>query len=203
MQLTDHCLAENPIWEGQESAAASSDSYSWGRVELPKEYGSIVSVSAGSTIRYLSCLAAHTLTKDYEAWQEIFKHLVCAGDSHSAALTAHGAVFAWGTFRGSSGPFGFAPTEKIALLPKLVWKPTKQAEQVVKICSGASYTSVRRVLNPKGQLYPLAPAYLLPRVWYDESVLQVRIMCLRFAMMAKCCPGALGSRASWGGSLPA
>ena len=32
--------------------------------------------------------------------------MVTAGDSHTAALTQSGAVWAWGTFRDSSGPIG-------------------------------------------------------------------------------------------------
>ena len=31
--------------------------------------------------------------------------MISAGDSHSAALTEDGRVFAWGTFRDSSGKF--------------------------------------------------------------------------------------------------
>lgn len=34
---------------------------------------------------------------------------VCAGDSHSAALTAAGQLFAWGVFRDSSGRCGARP----------------------------------------------------------------------------------------------
>jgi len=36
--------------------------------------------------------------------------MVSAGDSHTAALTEDGKVFAWGTFRDSSGPIGLTST---------------------------------------------------------------------------------------------
>lgn len=61
---------------------------------------------------------------------------LCAGDSHSAALDEHGTVFAWGTFRGDSGVFGFAPDTRISLLPTAVVKPTSADEQVVRVVSG-------------------------------------------------------------------
>jgi regulator of chromosome condensation len=34
---------------------------------------------------------------------------ICAGDSHSAALTSDGKVYYWGTFRDNSGSFGLTP----------------------------------------------------------------------------------------------
>ena len=65
-----------------------------------------------------------------------YGEFTAAGDSHSAALDEKGTVFAWGTFRGESGVFGFAPGTRIALTPTAVVKPTCMAEQVVKIASG-------------------------------------------------------------------
>ena len=59
------------------------------------------------------------------------------GDSHTVALAASGAVWAWGTFRDASGVFGFSPTERVALVPALVYLPTSAAERVVKVVSGA------------------------------------------------------------------
>ena len=38
-----------------------------------------------------------------------------AGDSHSAALTATGQVFAWGTFRDDAGVMGFSTTDRFAV----------------------------------------------------------------------------------------
>ncbi len=60
-----------------------------------------------------------------------------AGDSHSVALAAGGAVWAWGTFRDASGVYGFSPAERIALLPALVHAPASAADRVVKVASGA------------------------------------------------------------------
>lgn len=39
--------------------------------------------------------------------------MLSAGDSHTAALTVKGEVYAWGTFRDSSGVMGFADGSKI------------------------------------------------------------------------------------------
>ena len=59
-----------------------------------------------------------------------------AGDSHTAALTEKGAVYAWGTYRDATGVFGFAPGVKVGLLATLVWDPKKAADQAVKVASG-------------------------------------------------------------------
>eukprot|EP00884_Botryococcus_braunii_P000004 jgi/Botrbrau1/10003/Bobra.0012s0092.1 len=48
---------------------------------------------------------------------------VSAGDSHTVALTAQGFLYGWGTYRDSTGVFGFSPKEHIALLPTLVYSP--------------------------------------------------------------------------------
>ena len=61
-----------------------------------------------------------------------------AGDSHTVALTEAGFVWAWGTFRDASGVFGFSPSERIALLPRLVHRPEELSERAVKIASGAA-----------------------------------------------------------------
>eukprot|EP00884_Botryococcus_braunii_P000003 jgi/Botrbrau1/10002/Bobra.0012s0091.1 len=65
---------------------------------------------------------------------------VSAGDSHTVALTAQGFLYGWGTYRDSSGVFGFSPKEHIALLPTLVYSPKSLDEQVVKVDSGADHT---------------------------------------------------------------
>lgn len=59
-----------------------------------------------------------------------------AGDSHTIALTARGAVYGWGTYRDATGVYGFAPDTKYGLRPTLVWAPAKSADQAVKIASG-------------------------------------------------------------------
>jgi len=60
----------------------------------------------------------------------------CAGDSHTVALTSLGALYAWGTFRGDSGPWAFLPGVKFALQPTLVYEPKSYKEQIVEISSG-------------------------------------------------------------------
>ncbi len=67
----------------------------------------------------------------------ILAWLVTSGDSHTVALAASGAVWAWGTYRDASGVYGFSPTERIALLPALVHEPATAADRIVKIASGA------------------------------------------------------------------
>ncbi|XP_023711551.1 regulator of chromosome condensation isoform X2 [Cryptotermes secundus] len=70
---------------------------------------------------------------------------ITAGDSHTAALLADGKVYAWGSFRDSSGTMGLSSkgTEKqpIEMLPGYV---------VVKIASGADHLVM---LDENGQLY--------------------------------------------------
>jgi regulator of chromosome condensation len=60
--------------------------------------------------------------------------MISAGDSHSAALTEDGRVFAWGTFRDSSGPIGLT----LAGIQKL---PMRMFSEVVakKISSGSDH----------------------------------------------------------------
>ena len=60
-----------------------------------------------------------------------------AGDSHTAALTERGAVYAWGTFRDSSGVMGFSAGQRIQVLPACVYQPAGADEQIVQIASGA------------------------------------------------------------------
>ncbi|XP_069698532.1 regulator of chromosome condensation isoform X2 [Periplaneta americana] len=70
---------------------------------------------------------------------------ITAGDSHSAALLDNGVVYAWGSFRDSSGTMGLTSNgiEKrpIAMLPGTI---------VVKIASGADHLVM---LSDNGQLY--------------------------------------------------
>ena len=65
--------------------------------------------------------------------------MCAAGDSHTCVLTEQGAVFAWGTFRDTTGVYGFSPTTRIALLPTLVWDPKTANDQAVKIASGKAH----------------------------------------------------------------
>jgi alpha-tubulin suppressor-like RCC1 family protein len=53
------------------------------------------------------------------------------------ALTEHGAIWAWGTFRDASGVFGFSPAQRIAVAPVLVYNPASADQRAVKIASGA------------------------------------------------------------------
>ncbi|KAL3156070.1 hypothetical protein ABBQ32_013058 [Trebouxia sp. C0010 RCD-2024] len=75
---------------------------------------------------------------------------VAAGDSHSAVVTEQGAVWAWGTYRDTTGVYGFSPHTRIALLPTLVWDPKKADDQAVKIASGTDHTVI---LSRGGQVY--------------------------------------------------
>lgn len=70
---------------------------------------------------------------------------ITAGDSHTAALLSDGKVYAWGSFRDSSGTMGLSSkgieTKPIEMLPGNV---------VVKIASGAHHLVM---LSENGQLY--------------------------------------------------
>ncbi|KAJ9585284.1 hypothetical protein L9F63_002914, partial [Diploptera punctata] len=70
---------------------------------------------------------------------------ITAGDSHSAALLEDGKVFAWGSFRDSSGSMGLTSQgiekKPIEMLPGVV---------VIKIASGADHLVM---LSDDGQLY--------------------------------------------------
>ena len=59
---------------------------------------------------------------------------ISAGDSHTAALSASGVVYAWGTFRDGSGVLGME-TKQIAKKPMRF----KLREKVAKISSGADH----------------------------------------------------------------
>ncbi|KAK9820428.1 hypothetical protein WJX72_010230 [[Myrmecia] bisecta] len=107
------------LWETSGAAQGKpTDSYTWGRVQMPTAHGPVVQVSAG--------------------------------DSHTAALTNQGYVYAWGTYRDSSGVYGFTPDTKIAVLPTLVYSPVTPADRIVKIASGADHVVA---LTEGGQLY--------------------------------------------------
>jgi len=76
---------------------------------------------------------------------------ISGGDSHSAALTEDGRVFAWGTFRDSSGPIGLIKPGE----PQKT--PLKVLEDVVvkKICSGEHHMAM---LSVDGEIYSFGNA---------------------------------------------
>lgn len=57
------------------------------------------------------------------------------------ALTREGEVWGWGTFRDSSGVYGFAPGTRMQLSPALVYAPPTPEARVAKISSGAMISS--------------------------------------------------------------
>ncbi|KAK2168914.1 hypothetical protein LSH36_13g10022 [Paralvinella palmiformis] len=60
---------------------------------------------------------------------------VSAGDSHTAALTDSGHVYAWGTFRDSNGSIGLLPDGSKAKRPTVFMTHPR----VLKICSGTDH----------------------------------------------------------------
>ncbi|KAM7301217.1 regulator of chromosome condensation [Ixodes scapularis] len=74
---------------------------------------------------------------------------VSAGDSHSAALTVSGAVFAWGSFRDSSGFMGLLAAGKSEP------KPVHIADGIVQIASGNDHLVL---LSKDGRLLTLGDA---------------------------------------------
>ncbi len=71
-------------------------------------------------------------------YPEVF---LLAGDSHTVALSEHGAVYGWGTFRDGSGVMGFSNAERIQLVPVPVYQPPSADAQVVKVVSGPQFQS--------------------------------------------------------------
>lgn len=76
---------------------------------------------------------------------------ICAGDSHTAALTALGEVWAWGTFRDSSGPIGLVEAGKLQTVPVAVLPGV----QVTKVASGSDHLVM---LTKEGELYTMGNA---------------------------------------------
>lgn len=60
---------------------------------------------------------------------------VCAGDSHTAALSQSGSVFIWGTFRDANGPLGLLPDGSKSELPVAILP----GQTVAKISSGSDH----------------------------------------------------------------
>ncbi|PAA77407.1 hypothetical protein BOX15_Mlig016926g1, partial [Macrostomum lignano] len=73
-----------------------------------------------------------------------------AGDSHTAAVTASGRIFVWGTFRDSNGVIGLTRAGQMSSRPVQVELPA-DAGRAVKSASGASHviclTSAGRVFT--------------------------------------------------------
>lgn len=78
---------------------------------------------------------------------------ICAGDSHTVALTEEGRVYYWGTFRDSSGSFGLTSDGQIQKLPIQLDLPGGKV--VVKVCSGTDHIAM---LTSDGELYTVGCA---------------------------------------------
>lgn len=84
---------------------------------------------------------------------------VTAGDSHTAALSESGCVYAWGTFRDGSGVIGLnrkssggtAPQQR-EKIEKIAKRPVKieVRDKVVRISSGADHLVI---LTQHGEVY--------------------------------------------------
>jgi len=77
--------------------------------------------------------------------------MICCGDSHTAALTQEGEVWAWGTFRDSSGPIGLTEAGQLQKSPLKVMPGV----QVIKICSGSDHLVM---LTRGGEIYTMGNA---------------------------------------------
>jgi len=77
--------------------------------------------------------------------------MICCGDSHTAALTQEGEVWAWGTFRDSSGPIGLAEAGQLQKTPLKVLPGV----QVIKICSWSDHLVM---LTRAGEIYTMGNA---------------------------------------------
>jgi len=77
--------------------------------------------------------------------------MLSAGDSHTAALTEEGNVWAWGTFRDSSGPIGLVESGRLEKKPVRIL----EGEEITKICSGSDHLVM---LGREGQIWTMGNA---------------------------------------------
>ena len=77
--------------------------------------------------------------------------MLSAGDSHTAALTEDEKVWAWGTFRDSSGPIGLVENGKLEKTPVRVL----DGIEITKICSGSDHLVM---LGREGQVWTMGNA---------------------------------------------
>jgi len=74
--------------------------------------------------------------------------MLSAGDSHTAVLTEEGSVWAWGTFRDSSGPIGLVKQMQLQKIPIKIL----EGVEITKICSGSDHLVM---LGREGQLWTM------------------------------------------------
>ncbi|EDO33245.1 predicted protein [Nematostella vectensis] len=78
--------------------------------------------------------------------------MVSAGDSHTAALSDQGTVYAWGTYRDASGQIGLQP-DGVKKKPAVIL--TSESDRIIKIASGNDHTAA---LTTSGNLFTLGCA---------------------------------------------
>merc|ERR1719318_381484 len=74
--------------------------------------------------------------------------MLSAGDSHTAALTEEGNVWAWGTFRDSSGPIGLVESMRLEKKPVRIL----EGVEIKKVCSGSDHLVM---LGREGQVWTM------------------------------------------------
>ncbi|KAJ1558132.1 Regulator of chromosome condensation, partial [Nowakowskiella sp. JEL0078] len=79
--------------------------------------------------------AEETVPMQVEGLDHEFIVDVDLGDSISVALTTTGSVYAWGTFRGSNGTFGFRPNIEIQETPMRI----EELKDIVEIKCGSNH----------------------------------------------------------------
>jgi len=70
---------------------------------------------------------------------------ISTGDSHVAVVTADGQVWAWGTFRTSSGLWAFTPDTQMARTPIVCYTPDSAGARAVTVVGWC-----KCCLNPRG-----------------------------------------------------
>lgn len=87
-----------------------------------------------------------TLPSEVEGLNSEFIVNVACGDSISCALTREGRVYAWGTFRNSTGIYGFSSKVEVQDTPKLI-------EDLKDICSIAAGSNHVVAISTAGKIY--------------------------------------------------